>query len=733
MTVTYPLDFEANIVTGPGTTNNKMSTWTGFHPVQTTIKSEFIECFPGKTVGKIRIYGYTRSQVASVRSLAAAPTNVPLKKIVLRPYYEDGVLAGFEVEDAPEKNTLAKTKFPLAANGDLVLEEKDIYNLGIEITKTFQLWSWKNMAEDAVDYANQNIVVQGYTDTYFEKQRTIRVTTENHLDSFREAPLDLPLFTAGQPLVAGSVYGNANTVADNYIVSYTDSSLYFVSKMYYDAVSRAAYADVMSGEAVEDKNEADANKSPLEQAVGKKFELAADKSAFDTTLYSFDEKDVCDGYLTIPEANLGSYVYDEDTPEASKTTVYVYQENADPTKPGTYVEATLGLGAPDADGNPTYTYTVGALTLPAKGVGFYTYDAGAIHDGYTAIPAGSVKDYLTNGKSVFVNEGGSYQEAVLVKGEEEDGGSFDITYWLMGEALSGAPADEKATAKWILRNANYDIVVEYAISDPHTDENGNEVPAVPKGHVISATETKPAADGKRAVVTVVVSRGTTEEAEGEAGNPMADLVGKTEQYVRDQIAAMNDYEAQSEVKYEYSDQAAGTVIAITPAPDLTKPILDDNGNPVLDAEGNPTYAPLTKTVSDGNGGTILVNIMQLTVSLGAYVKGEFEDYLEMTPEAAKKALADDGYEVLATEEEANDDIKQGEIIRIVKDKEAWDETVANPDGSTSTVHHPTQVHLVVSSGLTPQTAEKKLFESYAGQDKDTVFQALRDQLHHRRG
>ena len=32
VTVTYPLDFEANIVTGPGTTNNKMSTWTGFHP-----------------------------------------------------------------------------------------------------------------------------------------------------------------------------------------------------------------------------------------------------------------------------------------------------------------------------------------------------------------------------------------------------------------------------------------------------------------------------------------------------------------------------------------------------------------------------------------------------------------------------------------------------------------------------------------------------------------------------
>ncbi|MEE0705969.1 MAG: hypothetical protein UCH28_06245, partial [Adlercreutzia sp.] len=289
VTFVFPVDWDsfyaekASATPSAGVdTNGKTSAYTGFHPIQTTIKGSYIDCFPDKSVGKIRIWGYSPTQVA---------THVKQDKVskaVLKPYYNGDALAGWELEyttgfasskagfRAAKSGTIEKAggaypttavRFPVdPTTGDFTLTEDEVCNkLGIEIPTQLQLFSWKDMAEDAVNYANQNVFITGYTDSNFETQRTISVTTANHMDCFRELPLDLPLYSG--TLHTNTEYGSSNTAADNYTVTRFDRSLIFVSKMYYDAVSRAAYADVNSGEDVVDKSDTVGNDKSLIETI----------------------------------------------------------------------------------------------------------------------------------------------------------------------------------------------------------------------------------------------------------------------------------------------------------------------------------------------------------------------------------------------------------------------------------------------------------------------------------
>ena len=87
--------------------------------------------------------------------------------------------------------------------------------------------------------------------------------------------------------------------------------------MYFDAVSRSAYADVDSGEAVEDKNDENENKSLFEKIVDTLFEIDPDPSADGVAFYRYDAKAVHDGYVAVddPAALVGgatqAYVRDE--------------------------------------------------------------------------------------------------------------------------------------------------------------------------------------------------------------------------------------------------------------------------------------------------------------------------------------------------------------------------------------------------------------------------------------
>ena len=62
--------------------------------------------------------------------------------------------------------------------------------------------------------------------------------------------------------------------------------------------------------------------------------------------------------------------------------------------------------------------------------------------------------------------------------------------------LENASAAEKATAKWLLRNDNYLIDLEWRISDDEVDEVTGEVinKAIPKGGVISVELVKASTD-----------------------------------------------------------------------------------------------------------------------------------------------------------------------------------------------------------------------------------------------
>ncbi|WP_304427456.1 hypothetical protein, partial [uncultured Adlercreutzia sp.] len=289
-----------------------------------------------------------------------------------------------------------------------------MYDLGIEVPTMFQMYSWKDMAEDMVGTLDsQNVYIQGYTDSNFETQRTINVETYNHLDSFRQAPLTLPA-------VSGGKWGNGDTILNNTADSYTlrraDRSLIFVSKMFYDAVSRSAYADVDSGEAVEENNDLE-EKSVLEQAVGKKYEDGPDPSIEGVQFYRYNEDDVFDGYTAIAESDLENFLpvepvtpepgEDGTTPEPEPapdpTPVWMKESDGSYTKVFlTTLDGAIAYRPADADESSN--------ALSAAGRTFYTYDENAVSDGYSPVDE---NDLLTVQATdlLFKKVGNKYYEA----------------------------------------------------------------------------------------------------------------------------------------------------------------------------------------------------------------------------------------------------------------------------------------------------------------------------------
>ena len=148
----FPIEFEtnirgakANVTTGGVTTQAVQNNYTGFHAINYTIKKQLMDCFPDERIGKIRIVGKTQAQVKTVATLNNATVAAATSKIVLKPYYEGGVIAGFEIEKLPSgalpAGVTAKYKvgdrFPLQTNGDFFLTEKEVFDMGIEVPTSF--------------------------------------------------------------------------------------------------------------------------------------------------------------------------------------------------------------------------------------------------------------------------------------------------------------------------------------------------------------------------------------------------------------------------------------------------------------------------------------------------------------------------------------------------------------------------------------------------------------------
>ena len=140
-----------------------------------------------------------------------------------------------------------------------------------------------------------------------------------------------------------------NETKDDYTLTRIDRSLIFVSKMFFDAVSRSAYADVDSGEAVEDKNDENETKDPTEEAVGKRFELEADLSAGGVTFYkrvigednaeTFEPVSAADALAVQNGGNgvAGTQLYVQQGTDGAGNPAYVpvtVEENGDPDNAG---------------------------------------------------------------------------------------------------------------------------------------------------------------------------------------------------------------------------------------------------------------------------------------------------------------------------------------------------------------------------------------------------------------
>ena len=171
--------------------SGKTSAYTGFHPIGYTISRGYLKCFPDDKVGKIRIFGYSPYQIS--RKVAQKSTT----KVVLWPYYTEVAgkkrLAGFELEYATGTSTAnrslqargalsynsaavgeatlrahgfdvvdGRVRIPLQANGSFLLTEQQVYDMGIEVPTMFQLYSWKDMAEDMAGKTvdDQNVFIQ---------------------------------------------------------------------------------------------------------------------------------------------------------------------------------------------------------------------------------------------------------------------------------------------------------------------------------------------------------------------------------------------------------------------------------------------------------------------------------------------------------------------------------------------------------------------------------------------
>ena len=665
--------------------------------------------------------------------------------------------------------------FPLKENGDFVLTEEEVYGLGIECVTTFQLYSWKNMQEDAVDYANQQIIVRGYSDSNFETQRTIRVTTQNHLDGFRQTPLELP---ATNPVFNdGSKQAENLSYNDKYIESRTDSSLIFVSKMYYDTVSRAGYADVDSGEPITDKTKDPINESIFEKVSGGKMTEEAAKDAIEADARGeFTEVEPTGDFADIEEkmteaearaalaaSATTTYIVDDPVVKASSLkypegtvirvetlgTEEISPEEKDDegnvTKPAEYatrVRITVSSGMP-AD---NYVYessevlsdvlvdSNGDPILDGNGKQQAQYKKGTVITaallevgGKQAYKAEGIDGYLfSDGADGYVDASGA---AVTPANTPKPVVSFVISLGLGDEEEPDAPDFSAIEGKMTEADARtalaaMGLTVEATALEEYSD-------TVAAGTVIRV-ETVTGEGGSSAAVRLVVSKGkkpedvkTPEELEQEF---FATLFEKTEGEARTALVA-EGYTVDPAVATEKSDYLLeGKVIRIDK--DVTWTVVD---TPAQGTEGEEGYVPPVTHTETG---------VRIVVSGGltdkAIEAASFGDYINGTHSANNKniaavraALEADGYTVVKHENATGDSdyayeysdgedgeagVPEGEIIRIER---------TNPeDGYESGAVK--KIQITVSLGISPEQQRNQLFAGLQGKDPSAAWQELTD-------
>ena len=238
------------------------------------------------------------------------------------------------------------------------------------------------------------------------------------------------------------------------------------------------------------------------------------------------------------------------------------------------------------------------LTEAPADAEFARFDSSLVHDNHRLVPPGqllaeqannTIYLYTDDDNDGVYDEGEFKPVTVMQANESRDEQNnvvrpSQLVYYLAGDGFNNASDAEKATAKWMLRNQNFDIILQFSRSDDiyDVDETTLISPAVEKGHVISCTVTTPATATTKAVVTVVVSLGPTE-----VYDPIAELIGKTEAEATTALDALG-YDI-SEVTRPFSDKPAGTVLKIT-----------TEIGAVTDSEGNVTSrGRVTMEVSAG--------------------------------------------------------------------------------------------------------------------------------------
>lgn len=217
MTVNMPLKWES-VAQFDGSTVNA---WTGFHTTKITVTHSLFETFENGTVGTIELVGYPDQSNTEQRKIVLEPTDDYTP--------ESGIPRAFKVKSTsitPDEDPDGRFDEILVTEDGLQIGEEFIYHYGIANLKTCELHSWKDMdfADSAAGNGSQNIIFDGFHDSNFATVEIMSARTTNYLNGLRTPVLNNP-----------------------YTVVRTDDSDIYVSKMYFDAVSRAGLYDDGSG------------------------------------------------------------------------------------------------------------------------------------------------------------------------------------------------------------------------------------------------------------------------------------------------------------------------------------------------------------------------------------------------------------------------------------------------------------------------------------------------------
>lgn len=230
MTLSLPLKWETGIVTGKDGDGNPTTTdaWTGFHTTGITLTSELLSSWA--ELGEIRLYDANSDMTAPTATLKA----------------ERGAGGAVTVTSSDGSGV----RVTAAAGDDLAISEDQLRSAGITNLKAVKLYSWKGM-QIGSNNPEQQVILDGFEDSALGASDTLEARAVNHFGSVRaEGSEDDPLLTPATRSSLASAFGRglsllAANAVDNTLwsKSVNDSTLVYVSKMFFDAAARAGYYD----------------------------------------------------------------------------------------------------------------------------------------------------------------------------------------------------------------------------------------------------------------------------------------------------------------------------------------------------------------------------------------------------------------------------------------------------------------------------------------------------------